>query len=95
MMKMPQQPSLDEMMKSPQAAELMKDQTSLMGLANSPDAQKLIQLLNQNAGGQLKGAAEAAMKGDTSQLIAVLNQVIQSPDGARAVEGIQKKLPKK
>ena len=94
-MKKPQQPSLDELMKSPQAAELLKDQKSLMGLANSPDTQKLIQLLNQNAGGQLKGAAEAAMKGDTSQLISVLNQVMQSPDGARMVENLQKKLPKK
>lgn len=95
MMKQPQQPSLEELMKSPQASQLIKDQESLKGLANSPDAQKLIQLLNQNAGGRLKGAAEAAMKGDASQLISVLNQVMQSPDGARAVEGIQKRLPKK
>lgn len=48
-------------------ADLVKNKEALNRLARSGDAQRLMELLRQ--GGGIQGAAEAAVKGDTSQLV--------------------------
>lgn len=88
------QSNLDELMKDPKASGLLKNKEALMGLISSPDTQKLIQMLNQNAGGSLKGAADAAAKGDTSQLMGLMNQIMGSKEGSEVVDRINKRIPK-
>ncbi len=87
--------NLDEMLNSPQAAQLIKDKRAIMELANSPDAKKLMQLLNQTGGAKLQQAAQAAMGGDASALVELMQRVMQKPEGVKAVEGINRNITKK
>jgi hypothetical protein len=87
--------NLDEMLKDPQAANLLKNKRMLQQLVNSPDAKKLVELLNQNGGANLHSAAKAAMNGDASALMSLIQEVMQRPEGAKAVEGINRNIPKK
>ena len=84
-------PTLDILKKDPQAAKLLGDPAALKSLLSSPETQKLMSLLSQKAGSGLQAAAQAAAKGKPEELMGLLNQVMGTPDGAHAVEGLQKK----
>lgn len=88
------QSNLDDLMKDPKAAGLLKNKDLLKSLVTSPDTQKLMQMLNQTAGNGLKGAADAAAKGDTSQIMGLMNQIMGSKEGAEVMERINKNIPK-
>lgn len=87
--------NLDDLMKNPEAAGLLKNKDTVMNLMKSPDTKKLMDLLNQKAGSGLKGAADAAMKGDTSQLMSLMETIMKSKEGAAVVERINQTIPKK
>ena len=74
--------NLDELMKDPKAAGLLKNKALL---------QRLMELLSQNAGDGLK---TAAAKGDTGALLGMVRQVMQSSEGARLVQNISQAVPK-
>ena len=84
-------PTLEALKKDPQAAQLLGDPAGLKALLSSPETQKLMTLLNQSAGDGLQAAAQAAAKGKPDALMGLLNQVMGSPEGAQAVEGLKKK----
>ena len=84
-------PTLEALKKDPQAAKLLGDPATLKSLLSSPETQKLMSLLNQKAGSGLQSAAQAAAKGKPAELMDLLNQVIGTPEGASAMEGLQKK----
>lgn len=94
MAKQPQN-NLDDLMKDPNAANLLKNKDALTALLRSPDTKKLMSMLEQNAGAGLKTAADAAAKGDASALMGLMNQVMSSQEGAAVVDRIQKSVPKK
>ena len=81
------QSNLDELMKDPKAAGLLKNKALLQSLMQSPDTQRLMELLSQNAGDGLK---TAAAKGDTGALLGMVRQVMQSSEGARLVQNIRR-----
>ena len=83
--------NLDELMKDPKAAGLLKNKALLQSLMQSPDTQRLMELLSQNAGDGLK---TAAAKGDTGALLRMVRQVMQSSEGARLVQNISQAVPK-
>lgn len=85
------QSNLDELMKDPKAAGLLKNKALLQSLMQSPDTQRLMELLSQNAGDGLK---TAAAKGDTGALQGMVRQVMQSSEGARLVQNISQAVPK-
>ena len=70
------QSNLDELMKDPKAAGLLKNKALLQSLMQSPDTQRLMELLSQNAGDGLK---TAAAKGDTGALLGMVRQVMRGP----------------
>ena len=84
-------PTLDALKQDPQAAQLLRDPKGLQALLSSPETQRLMALLNQSAGAGLQSAAQAAAKGKPDALMGLLNQVMGSPEGAQAVEGLKKK----
>ena len=86
--------SQNDLFHSPQAEALFKNKDKVMGMANSPEAQQLMALLRQAGGGQLDGAAQAAMKGDPQQLIQLVQQVMSTSEGAGAINSINRKLQK-
>lgn len=77
---------------SSQAAKLLKDKSAIENLVKSPDTQALVEMLNKQGG--LKAAADAAMKGDASQLQGLLDRLMKDPNGAKVVERINKSAPK-
>lgn len=84
-------PTMEALKKDPQAAKLLGDPAALKALLSSPETQKLMSLLNQKAGSGLQAAAQAAAKGKPEELMGLLNQVMGTPEGASAMEGLQKK----
>ena len=87
-------PQPGDILKSPQAEKLLKNKAAVENLVKSPDTKRLMDLLNKNAGGSLKSAAEAAMKGDTSQIMGLMDRLMKDPEGAKVVERINKSMPK-
>lgn len=85
--------NLDQLMRDPKAAKLLKQKDLLKNLMQSPDTQRLMQLLNQSAGDGLKGAAASAAKGDPSALTGLLRQVMQSKEGGQLVQRINQAVP--
>lgn len=88
---MSQNPDLNALKQNPRAAQLLRDPAALKSLLSSPETQKLMALLNQNAGGGLQSAAQAAAQGKPDALMGLLNRVMGSKEGARAVEELKKK----
>lgn len=88
-------PTLEALGQDPKAAELLKNKDALRSLLGSPETRRLMDLLNQNAGGGLQNAAQAAAKGKPQELMDLLGRVMKSKEGAQAVEGLQKKAEKK
>lgn len=64
-----------------------KDREAITRLAQSSDAQQLMALL-QRQSGQVKEAARAAAGGDPAQLMAMMDQLMHSKEGAELVSRI-------
>ena len=64
-----------------------KNRDAIAQLAQSSDAKKLMELL-QRQSGQVKQAAQQAAAGDPAQLMAMMNQLMQSKEGAELVNRI-------
>ncbi len=84
---------LSKALHSKEAERLMKDKAKLTDLLHAPETLKLMKLLEQKSGGNLKSAAQAATKGDTAKLMELMNEVMAAQEGAKAVEELKKKLP--
>lgn len=86
------QPGLDGLTRDPKAAGLLKNRALLNELVRSPDARKLMGLLDREAAGGLQHAADSAAKGDLSALTRLIRQVAGSGEGARLVQQINEKI---
>lgn len=75
-------------------AALEHNRALLEQVVRSPDAQRLMELLNRNAGGRLKTAAASAALGDTKDLLAMVRQVMTDPEGAKLVERLNRTAPR-
>ncbi len=64
-----------------------KNRDAITRLAKSSDAQKLMELL-QKQSGQVKQAAQQAAAGDPAQLMAMMDQLMHSKEGAELVDRI-------
>ena len=84
----------EDILHSAQAEHLLKSKEKLLDMMHSPDAKRLMELLQKNGGTQLQSAADSAMKGNPAQLMNLVQQVMATPEGARAVDNISRKLPK-
>lgn len=82
----------NEVLTSPQAANLLKNKQVMENLMKSEEAQRLMELLNQNAGSGLKDAAQSAMKGDTAQLMGLVQNLMKDPKNAKLVEDLNRKI---
>ena len=67
--------------------EFEKNREAIAQLAKSSDAQKLRELL-QRQSGQVKQAAQQAAAGDPAQLMAIMDQLMRSKEGAERVDRI-------
>ena len=73
------------------AEQLRKNPAALKALMQSRDGQTLMQMLTQGDGGAgLQRAVQSAAKGDTTAMVQMVNQIMQSLEGAELVERINK-----
>lgn len=68
------------------ASQFAKNKDAISKLANSSDAKKLMELLQQQ--GTVQDAAKAAAAGNTSQLMNMMNQLMSTKEGADLVDRI-------
>ena len=77
------------------AEQLKSNPALLRHLAQSKDGQTLMRMLTQqDQGAALQKAAQSAARGDTADMVRMVTQLMQSPDGAALVERINKALRK-
>ena len=67
-------------------ADLVKNKEALNRLARSGDAQRLMELLR--LGGGVEPAAQAAAAGDPAALMAMMDRLMHTPEGAALVDRI-------
>lgn len=85
-------PDLQDVLKSKEAAALAKDTAKLEKLRDAPETQRLFQLLNKSAGGELEQAANRAANGDTATLMAAVKQLMGDPEGQRLLQKMKQSL---
>lgn len=77
------------------AKQLQSNPAMLRSLMQSRDGQALLQMLTQgDHGAGLQRAVQSAAKGDTSEMVRLVNQIMQSPGGAELVDRINKAVQK-
>ena len=64
-----------------------KNRDAIARLAQSSDAQKLMELL-QKQSGEVKQAAQAAVAGDPARLMSMMDQLMRSKEGSELVDRI-------
>lgn len=71
-------------------ADLMKNRETIGKLAQSGQAKRLVQLLDQSGG--VKAAAQAAAAGKPEQLMSMMNQLMSTREGAQLMESISQQV---
>ena len=71
-------------------ADLMKNREVIGKLAQSGQAKRLVQLLDQSGG--VKAAAQAAAAGKPEQLMSMMNQLMSTREGAQLMESISQQV---
>lgn len=85
-------PNFEDLLKSEQTAQLMKNTDKLDHLRDAPETQRLFHLLSQSTGGSLEQAANRAAQGDTAQLTEAIRKLMQNPEGQQLIQQIKKTL---
>jgi len=85
-------PDFQDMLKSKEAAAFAKDTAKLEKLRDAPETQRLFQLLNKSAGGDLEQAANRAANGDTATLMAAVKQLMGDPEGQKLLQQMKQSL---
>lgn len=82
--------------KTRQMMERLKSNPAMLQtLMQSRDGQALMQMLTQNDhGAGLQRAVQSAAKGDSSEIVRMMNRIMQSPGGAELVQRINKAIQK-
>ena len=83
--------NLEALRRNPEAAAFLGNPAALAALLRSPETQKLVRLLEETGGNQLQQAAGQAVRGDTTALKRVVDRLMDSKDGAQAVEALQRR----
>jgi len=87
-------PDFNELLHSEQAGKLMGDKAAVESLQKAPQTQKLLSMLSKSVGGDLEGAADAAVKGDAAKLMGAMTKLLNDPEGKRLVEEISRTVRK-
>lgn len=74
------------------AADLVKNREAIAQLAKSEDAKKLMTMLQRQ--GKVQDAADAAAEGAPDKLVSMVNQLMQSQEGAALVNRIEQQAKK-
>lgn len=85
-------PDFQEMLQSEQTSKLLQDQAKLKRLRDSPETQRLFELLSRSAGGDLEQAANRAAQGDASGLVSAIQRLMRDPEGQKLIQKTKQSL---
>ncbi len=85
-------PNFQEMLQSEQTSKLLQDQARLERLRDSPETQRLFELLSRSAGGDLEQAANRAAQGDASGLVSAIQRLMRDPEGQKLIQKTKQSL---
>lgn len=85
-------PNFQEMLQSEQTSKLLQDQARLERLRDSPETQRLFELLSRSAGGDLEQAANRAAEGDASGLVSAIQRLMRDPEGQKLIQKTKQSL---
>ena len=74
--------------------QLKKNPAMLQSLMQSRDGQELLRMLNNTNGANLQQAAQSAARGDPTKMMQMVQQLMQSPDGAALMQRISQAIQK-
>ena len=75
--------------------QLKHNPAMIQGLMQSQDGQTLMRMLTQgDRGAGLQRAVQSAARGDTSQMVNLMNQIMQTPSGNELIQRINKAMQK-
>lgn len=73
--------------------QLRANPAMLQSLMQSQDGQALLRMLSAgDQGASLQRAAQSAAKGNPAEMVRMVNQLMQSPDGAALIDRINKTM---
>ena len=85
-------PNFQEMLQSEQTSKLLQDQARLERLRDSPETQRLFELLSRSAGSDLEQAANRAAEGDASGLVSAIQRLMRDPEGQKLIQKTKQSL---
>lgn len=85
-------PDFSELFNSEHAKKLMNNQNTVSQLKNAPESQRLIELLGQQADGNLEDMANAAVKGNPQQLMDAIQKLLHDPESKKLLDEISQNL---
>ena len=85
-------PNFQEMLQSEQTSKLLQNQARLERLRDSPETQRLFELLSRSAGGDLEQAANRAAQGDASGLVSAIQRLMRDPEGQKLIQKTKQSL---
>ena len=73
--------------------QVKNDPQMVQRVMQSPDGQKLMQLLTSSDNGEVRGTAGTlAVSGNTAQMVSMLKKVMQTPEGAALLDRLSSQL---
>lgn len=85
-------PNFQEMLNSEQSKKLIGNAEKLERLRDAPETQRLFQLLERSAGGELEQAANRAAQGDAGTLMDAVRQLMQSQEGQQLLQQMRESM---
>ena len=86
---------MDEM--TARLAEQLKNNPAMLNaLMRSKDGQTLMQMLTKNdQGAGLQRAVQSAARGNTAEMVQMMNRIMQSPEGSALIQRINQSIHQK
>lgn len=75
-----------------QVKKLQQNKAMVQQIMSSSDGQKLLRILTQDGGAQLKDATDAASRGNTADMVRMIAEVMRSDEGAKLVKKINSQI---
>lgn len=86
-------PDLNELLKSNQAKKLLNNSKAIQDLKKAPETQRLMELINSQAGDTIEHIVHSASEGDTSQLMNTIQTILKNPESRSLLDQISKNFP--
>lgn len=85
-------PDLNDLLHSEQLKKMMGDQAVAERLKNAPECQQLLEILSRQANCDPERMVNDAAKGESQQLLAVIQKMLRDPESQKLLNSISRGL---